>query len=119
MNALLVTIPVEKIGDWESFHDVFQRVLGFPESYGRNIDAWIDYMTSVDSPEDGLSAVTVEPNQILVLKIEDPFEFKKRCPEQFDAIMEGSAFVNFRRTEIGKAPVLALLLNGRYEPRTS
>jgi RNAse (barnase) inhibitor barstar len=119
MGMLIVAIPVEKIRDWPTFHDVFQQTLGFPQFYGRNMDAWIDCMTSVDSPEDGLSAVTVEPNQILVLKIEDPFEFKKRCPEQFDAIMEGSAFVNFRRTEIGKAPVLALLLNGRYEPRTS
>lgn len=72
-------------------------------------------MTSIDSPEDGLSAVTVKPGQLLVLKIDDPFAFKKRCPEQYDGLVECSAFVNFRRSQIGETPVIALLLNGRYE----
>ena len=49
-----------------------------------------------------------------VEKIADwPFAFKKRCPEQYDALVECSAFVNFRRTQIGKTPVIALLPNGR------
>ena len=68
-------------------------------------------------PEDGLSAATVKAGQLLVLKIDDPFAFKKRCPEQYDALVECSASVNFRRTEIGEAPVIALLLNGSYEPK--
>lgn len=76
------------------------------------MDAWIDCMTSLDSPEDGLSTVTVKPGEILVLKIDSPFEFKERCPEQYEALIKGSAFVNFRRAEIGEAPILALLHNG-------
>lgn len=74
-------------------------------------------MTSIDAPEHGLSAVTVKPGQLLVLKIDDPFGFKKRCPEQYDAIVECSAAVNCRRAEIGEAAVIALLLNGSYEPK--
>lgn len=76
-----VTIPVEKIADWPSFHDTFQRELGFPDFYGRNMNAWIDCMTSVDAPPDGLSSVTVEPSEILALRIDGPFEFRRRCPE--------------------------------------
>jgi hypothetical protein len=112
MDTLVIKIPVDKIEDWPSFHDVFQRTLGFPQFYGRNMNAWIDCMTSVDLAEDGMSAVTVKPGQMLVLEIQDPFEFKKRCPEQYDALIECSAFVNFRRVDIGGTPVLAILLVG-------
>ena len=72
-------------------------------------------MTSVDAPPDGLSTVTVEPGEILVLRIDEPFEFRRRCPEQYDALVECTAFVNFRRVEIGELPVLALLLVGRNQ----
>jgi hypothetical protein len=109
----MVTIPVEKTVDWPSFHETFQGELGFPNFYGRNMDAWIDCMTSVDAPADGLSTVTVEPGEILVLRIDEPFEFRRRCVEQYDALLECRAFVNFRRVEIGQSPVLALLLVGR------
>ena len=103
-------IPVEEITDWSSFHDVFQRSLGFPAFYGRNMDAWIDCMTSVDSPADGLTTITVEPGEALILRIDTSFDFRQRCPEQYEALLEGSAFVNYRRVERGEPPVLAILL---------
>jgi hypothetical protein len=108
-----VSIPVEKMVDWPSFHDVFQRELGFPDFYCRNMNAWFDCMTSVDTPSDGMTAVTVQPGEILVLRIDEPFEFRRRCPEQYAALVECTAFVNFRRVQIGETPVLALLLVGR------
>jgi len=118
MGQVVIAIPVDRITDWESFHDVFRQTLGFPDFYGRNMNAWIDCMTYVDSPvPDGLTTVTVPPGEILVLRIDDPFDFKRRCPELYDALIECSAFVNFRRTEMGESPVLALLLNGRHKPR--
>ena len=112
METVFVRIPVASIDDWESFHDVFKRALGFPDFYGRNMNAWIDCMTSVDTFTDGLSTVIVPPGGLLVLTIDDAPAFKRRCPEQFDALLEAAAFVNFRRTNFG-GPVVALLLNGR------
>jgi len=87
MDLLLVTIPVEKIKDWPSFHRVFQDTLGFPAFYGRNMNAWIDCMTYVDSPETGMTSVNVQPGQMLGLQ--------------------------------GEAPVIALVLNGEREQRSS
>ncbi len=78
-----------------------------------NLNAWIDCMTYVDSPKAGMTSVTVQPGQILGLRIHDPFDFRKRCPEQYEALIESVAFVNFRRCEIGEAPIIALLLEGR------
>ena len=77
------------------------------------MNAWIDCMTSVDTPADGLSSVTVARGGVLVLRIDDPFGFRRRCPQQYDALIECSAFVNQRRTEMGDEPVVALLLNRR------
>ena len=117
MSSVVITIPVDRITDWATFHDVFKQTLGFPDFYGRNMNAWIDCMTSVDTAADGLTTVNVPSGEILILRIDDPFEFKRRCPEQYDALLECTAFVNFRRTEMGDPPVLALLLNGKCEPR--
>ncbi len=114
VQALVVEVPVAEIIDWQTFHDVFARTLGFPDFYGRNLDAWIDCMTSVDAPEDGMTTVCVNSGELLVMVIADPDDFRKRCPDQYDALIECTAFVNFRRTDIGEAPLLALLLNGRY-----
>lgn len=114
---LTVTIPVERIVDWSSFHDTFQQVLGFPDFYGRNMDAWIDCMTSIDTPSDGLTMVTVQPGEMMVLRIDGPFEFRRRCPEQYEALVECTAFVNFGRVKIGGPPVLALLFVGEAKSR--
>ena len=71
-------------------------------------------MTSVDTPSDGMTTVTVQPGEILVLRIDEPFEFRRRCPRQYDALVECTAFVNFRRVEVGEPPLLALLFVGRF-----
>ena len=110
-------IDLGEIRNMASFHEVFGRTLKFFDGYGRNMDAWIDCMTSVDAVADGLTTVTVPRGELLVLRIDDPLDFKRRCPEQYDALIECSAFVKFRRADIVEPPVLALLLNGRYEPR--
>ena len=108
MNSKLVSIPVSEIYDWNSFHSVFSRVLGFPDFYGRNMAAWIDCMTSIDEPDDGLSEVhgTKEAGMCLVLG--DCTSFARRCPEQYNAILDSVGFVNHRRIEIGEEPVLSL-----------
>jgi len=51
-------------------------------------------MTSLDTPEDGMSTVTVPRGGLVVLAIDGVSDFRKRCREQYDALIEGSAFVN-------------------------
>jgi len=103
-----VKIDTARILDWNSFHDIFAEELGFPEFYGRNMDAWIDCMTSLDAPQDGLSRVHAPESGVLVLHLEGMREFAGRCPEIARAIEECSAFVNSRRIEVGEPPVLVL-----------
>jgi hypothetical protein len=103
-----IQIDGGKITDWDSFHGHFSEKLGFPGFYGRNMDAWNDCMTSLDAPQDGLSSVHVAPGDVLVLCVSGAREFKRRCPDIFDALVECSAFVNYRRIEKGEPAVLAL-----------
>ena len=103
-----VEIDGDLVAEWEAFHDVFAAKFGFPAFYGRNDNAWIDCMTSVDSPDDGLSEVHVPRGQIMTLQIANAAKLKSSNRDIWDALNEMTAFVNWRRIERGDEPVLAL-----------
>ncbi len=92
-----VVIAANRITDWESFHDVFSECVGFPDYYGRNMDAWIDCMGDENVIGD-----------FIHLRIEGMDDLKKRDSDIYEAILECSAMVNYRLTENGGNPVLAL-----------
>jgi hypothetical protein len=104
----LVKLDTRRITNWKTFHDVFSGVFGFPEFYGRNMDAWIDCMSSLDSPSDGMTSVHAPPGGVLVLQLEHVDDFARRCPKQYQALVECAAFVNWRRIEMGEPAVIAL-----------
>lgn len=104
----IIKIPIDKIKNWRTFHKVFSKTLGFPDFYGENMDAWIDCMTSIDEPDDGMSTIHIPKGDFLVLDLGECTDFAIRCPEQFEAILDCTAFVNYRRLEAGEEPVLSL-----------
>jgi RNAse (barnase) inhibitor barstar len=109
---MVVEIDASAIVDRESFHEIFARAFGFPSFYGRNMDAWIDCMTHLDDFAAELSAVHVEPGQVLTLLVQNAHGFKERCPSLYLSLLECAAFVNWRRQEKGGTAVLALSLYG-------
>ena len=108
MIVSLAKIDCAQMRDWPSFHDEFNRVFGFPGFYGCNMDAWIDCMSSLDEPAAGLSGIHCEPGKVMAIELGNVREFRSQCPEQYFAIIECAAFVNWRRIERGEPPVLAL-----------
>lgn len=104
----MVRVDCGNIHDWPSFHREFAQVFGFPAFYGNNMDAWIDCLTSLDAPEDGMSSIHCEPGTVLTLELENVKDFAQRCPEEYKALVECAAFVNWRRIEVGGSSVLAL-----------
>jgi RNAse (barnase) inhibitor barstar len=91
----LVRIDGTQLCDWDSFHTVFATTFGFPGFYGRNMDAWIDCMTSVHG----------SASDPVVLQVDNADAVPK---EIFDALVECAAFVNWRRLETGKPAILML-----------
>jgi Barstar (barnase inhibitor) len=114
MQTTVVAIPTNEITDWDSFHSVFQALFGFPAFYGRNMNAWIDCMTYLDDLSSGMARICVDPGQLVGLRIDDAPDFQLRCPEQYQALIECTAFVNHRRIVLGEQPVLALVLGGWF-----
>lgn len=104
----VVVIDTGRIVDWTTFHTVFAELMGFPDFYGTNMDAWIDCMTYVDDGSAGMSKVTVDRGAVLTLQVEGVTEFADRCPDQFAALVDATAFVNWRRIDQGEPAVLAL-----------
>ena len=110
--ALVVDIPAGRITDWDSFHAVFDEAMGFPGFYGENMNAWIDCMRSLRHPEDGMTQVHVPPGGLLILRVLDAKDFRRRCPEQYRALVECTEFVNEGQAERGAPPLLELALSG-------
>ena len=67
-----IRLNVQKITDWNSFHEQFKELLGFPDSYGNNMDAWIDCMAYLDDPAAGMSSLTLELGEQLVIEESRP-----------------------------------------------
>jgi RNAse (barnase) inhibitor barstar len=88
MIVSLAKIDCASIHDWPSFHDEFDRVFAFPDSYGRNMDAWIDCMSSLDAPEDQLTGIHCARGRVLTIELGNVHGFKQRNPEQYAAIFE-------------------------------
>ena len=108
MVVTLARIDAARIHDWESFHEEFNRVFGFPSFYGRNMDAWIDCMTSLDCPEDDMTSIHASPGGVIGLEVDNASQLKRDHRDLYDALIECAAFVNWRRIEKGLPPVLAL-----------
>ena|SRR5690349_4143942 len=104
----VIKLDADRITDWKTFHDVFAEIFGFPDFYGRNLDAWIDCMSSLDVQEDAMTTVKAPPGGAVVLQLEGVDDFVRRCPEQYEALVECAAFVNWRNLEAGRQAVLAL-----------
>jgi hypothetical protein len=105
----VVAIPTDQILDWPSFHDVFAKAMGFPRFYGRNLDAFVDCMRSLDTPNDGLSSVKVESGGLVTLDLGAGQAFRERCPDQYAAVVEISAWINAERLDrFGEPPLIAL-----------
>ncbi len=99
MQSRVVSIDGSAIHDWESFHDAFAQAFGFPDFYGRNMNAWIDCLSYVDDEDAGMVAHPISRGEVLTLLIENVDDFARRCPEQYAAVIECAAFVNWRRLQ--------------------
>lgn len=104
-----VTIDSLEILNQSSFHSYFSDLFGFPDYYGKNMDAWIDCMTFLDDKESGMTGkIWVNKGELIVLKIEKAEELKKHAMGIYNDLIECSAFVNYRRIEAGESPLIIL-----------
>jgi len=105
----LVMLPGTEIHDWDSFHDICARELGFPDFYGRNLNAFIDCLTYLDEA-DGMSRFALAPGEVLELRVTDSAAFRRSAPEITAALIDSVIHVNRRYADRGKPELVRLVL---------
>jgi RNAse (barnase) inhibitor barstar len=94
---------------WEAFHNHFARTFGFPDFYGRNMNAWIDCMGDLDSPENGMTKnISVKKGESLELVIYNSKELVMNNREIYNALVECTESNNQRRREVGEVLLINL-----------
>jgi RNAse (barnase) inhibitor barstar len=102
-----VRLETREIVDWPSFHEVCRLTFGFPDFYGRNLDAWIDCLSDLDG---GMSRFDLPPGEALEVEVADFAAFQARLPEIASALVECAEFANYRNAAVGAEPCLILHL---------
>lgn len=97
------------VRNWQDFHRESQSAFGFPAFYGRNMDAWIDCLSTLRDG-DGMSQFTLEPGEALDVEVLHADILRRQAPEILDALLECAAAVNERYAENGEKPALSLVL---------
>lgn len=98
MTTVEVDLQTDRIVDWDSFHSACKDAFGFPEFYGRNLDAWIDCMSYLDD-SDEMTTFHLKANEVLNIRLTDSDNFRLRAPGLFEAIIDCTAAVNKRYIE--------------------
>jgi hypothetical protein len=92
-----VSIPLDEITDFESFHAVFARQLKFFDGYGANLDAWIDCMSDwTTAGEEGLMELEIPEGDDLILVLAQAEDFCTRLAPVAAALWDCTAEVNAR-----------------------
>lgn len=103
-----VLIDATKITDWEAFHKVFAEAFGFPDFYGKNMDAWIDCMSYIDDEAAGMTKMWINQSDTLVIHLKNSAGFCDQHGDIFNKLLECVAFVNGRRIE-DNGPIIAVV----------
>ncbi len=98
-----------KIRDWDSFHDECQQVFGFPEFYGRNMDAWVDCLSYLRD-DDGMTHFQLNEDERLEIVINHAELMRKQAPDILEEITYCIGGINERYEDYGEKPALALTL---------
>ncbi len=78
------------------------------------MNAWIDCLTDLDA-DTGMTDIQVAKGGCVILQVDNAADFQQRCPEQYQALLECTAFINYRRVEVGNLPILTLMPIGFFQ----
>jgi RNAse (barnase) inhibitor barstar len=104
----IIRIDARRLTDAAGLHAAMSEAFGFPDSYGKNLDALVDCLTYLDDPKSEMSRVQVFPGEVVLMVLDHLDGKTKSQAAQVKALVDAVAFVNWRRLEKGERPVLAL-----------
>jgi len=107
---MIIRIDARRLKDSAGLHAALNEAFGFPDEYGKNLDALVDCLTHLDDPKTRMSRVQQLPGQVALLVL-DHVDANGKLSTQVRSLLDAIAFVNWRRLEKGQPPVLAVTYN--------
>lgn len=104
---MLIRIDARRLVDPAGLHAALGEAFGFSNGYGKNLDALVDCLTSLDNPKAALSRIQIFPGHMILIALEN-YDPKDSSAAQVKTLTDVVAFVNWRRLEKGQPPVLAM-----------
>jgi RNAse (barnase) inhibitor barstar len=102
-------LNAENIIDWNSFHTESQKAFGFPDFYGRNMDAWVDCLSYLRD-DDAMSSFRLKPDEMLHIELLNAEQLRQKAPDILEEIEFCVAAINERYEDYGEKPALDLVL---------
>lgn len=69
MRLIKLNIDFENINSVNEFHIRMKMLFGFPDFYGKNFNAFIDCLSSLRLPEDGMTSIHIKNDECILLDI--------------------------------------------------
>ena len=104
---MVVELDFSEIQDLEGMHLLLKKKFGFPDFYGKNVNALIDCLSSLRYPEDGMTNIILRENEILTLMIKS-LDFKN--PIIVNHLFISICSVNQKYESFGKIPPIHVVL---------
>lgn len=95
--------------DWAAFHAQSQQAFGFPDFYGKTMDAWIDCLSYLRD-DDGMSRIRLGPDDVLQIEILHADAWRAAQPDMLEEVLYCVAGINDRYADYGEKPALQVLL---------
>jgi RNAse (barnase) inhibitor barstar len=102
-----VQLDGQRMCDWSSFHTESQEKFGFPDFYGRNMDAWVDCLSGLRDA-DGMSSIALAPDETLHIEVLHSDIFRSKAPHILVVVEDCLDALNERYIENGQNPALQL-----------
>jgi hypothetical protein len=104
---MIIRIDARRLKDSAGLHAALNEAFGFPDEYGKNLDALVDCLTHLDDPKTRMSRVQLFPGQVALLVLDHAGANGKQAT-LVRSLLDVIAFVNWRRLEKGQPPVLTV-----------
>ena len=99
----------ELITDWESFHTECEKAFGFPDFYGRNMNAWVDCLSYLRDG-DGMSKFVLKENEVLTIEVQHSEKLRAAAPDIVEELQFCVAMINERCEDYEETATLRLAL---------
>ncbi|AHG20350.1 hypothetical protein Z042_12425 [Chania multitudinisentens RB-25] len=102
-----VKIDFSKIKTLDDFYTELSNLFGFPDFFGRNINALIDCFFSLRYPQDEMTKIHVTDSEYLLIEL---YHFSLATNEIKETLIVTIENVSFKCKEKGQEPSIVLLL---------